>query len=939
MCTVSPSDLTLGHLNIFHLENKVTDVNVFLDQARMHHIFGVTESRLSSNVSDELLEIPNYTIFRRDSTVSGHTGIAVYIHDCIKHLTIRRFDLESVTVESIWFEVKVSKCPVMVGFVYRNPSSNFSWYDDFVVMMDKVQNIMHGQDIIILGDFNIDLQKNHSAWDSTISLFNLNQLIQSPTRVTVTSATLIDHIYVNNLNRVIIAEVKQTSMSDHFTVQCTLASKVPKVRSGTHSTIVYRSFKRFNETAFLSDLSNCSFDDIYKSSDPDVALQSFQKIFSTVYNKHAPIRNKRVKNVSIPPWFTIDIKIATNIRDKFKKEKNYSAFKQQRKYVKYLVRQAKKNYFNKLTVSNSVSNIWKALNTLTSKSFPDKAPKTGCFSASDFNHHFLSIAKHLTNTTAQKSKQYQYSNELKMFCSTKLSPQDTFYIPEIAVHEVGKYISNLGHKTSHGNDGLSNKILLLSLPYIVHHLTYIYNQSISNNYFPRLFKVAKVLPLPKRKNPSNLNDYRPISILPSLSKPLEKHVHKHLLQYLDQHELLHQQQSGFRPKHSCQTALTHFIDKLLTSINEKQLNGVVFLDFKKAFDLVNHEILLKKLSIYQIDSNTVAFFNSYLKDRTQSVIVNGISSPQGLVKTGIPQGSVLGPLLFNIYINDLPLCITPPEVSCDMFADDSSLVTSGTDLQRINDKLQLSLTEVSHWCSNNRMLLNPEKTKCMIITTRQKHQRQLLTLNLSVEDQVIQQVKEHRHLGILIDNEIKWEAHINSLTKSIAKNVYLLSRLKPVVNPEACYFFFNSYIMSKINYVSNVWDCCSDVHLNKLNSVYKRAVKILLKNVPMMNKQLLIPLSLTQHLKFNKCTLMHKIIHGKCPAYLEQNIGCYVRGNPHSRCGTLILPKPRIDLFKSSLTYSGTSCWNSLPKNLKEPLSTKTFKAKLQYYIRSNPTN
>lgn len=940
MSKMQTHDLTVGHLNVYHLENKVTDVNVFLDQTRICHIFGITESRLSPAVDDDVIAIPNYSLFRRDATHSGHTGIAVYVHDTMKAFTNRRFDLESVNVESIWLEVKVAKCPVILGFIYRNPSSNFGWYDDFVIMMDKVQDFARGRDIIILGDFNIDFQKPHPAWDSTISLFNLHQVIQSATRVTSSSSTLIDHIYVNNPDRVVSAQVHQTSISDHFAIQCTVACKIPTARTRTHSTITYRSYKHFNEVDFLHDLSECSFKEIYESNDPDEAVAAFHRIFLSVYDKHAPVRRKRVGNSSTPPWFTVIISIAIKIRDKLKKEKNYSAFKQQRKHVKFLVRQAKKTYFNRITTSESdnTSSIWKALNALTNKSFPGKSLKYDCFTATDFNNHFLSIAESLTNRLKQNSDQYECPVSLKSFCSDRLSQQDTFHIPQLTVYEVGKYISNLGQKNTHGCDGLSNKILLLSLPYTVHHLTYIYNLSISKSVFPTMFKTAKIIPLPKVKNPSDLNDYRPISILSSLSKPLEKHVHKHLLQYLDRHNLLHQNQSGFRPKHSCQTALTSLLDKLLTAINDKKINGIVFLDLKKAFDLVNHRILLEKLRVYQLDTNSVNFFESYLKERKQSVLVNGTFSNVGITKMGIPQGSVLGPLLFNLYINDLPLCISSSAISCDMFADDSSLHTYGVNSEHINDRLQTSLTEVSNWCTENNMLLNPEKTKSMIVATRQKHQRGLNPLTLSIDGQAIEQVTEHRHLGVVIDNQLKWEAHISSLSRSVAKNVYLLSRLKHVVSPEASYFFFHSHIMSRINYVSNVWDNCSEVHMKKLDSVHRRAVKHLngvLRNTRSHQYQLPAPLPLTKHLILNKCVLMHKIIFGKCPTYLHQTIVCYETRNPNSRNATLTLPKPRIDLYKSSLAYSGTHCWNNLPKHLKEPFSTTTFKEKLGQYMRA----
>ena len=931
--------LSIGHLNINSLPNKVPDLNVLLVDSCQSHIFGVTESRLHSDIKDETLMIPNYSIIRKDAVHHGHTGLAVYVHDLIKHATIRRTDLESDVIENLWFELKASKCSVLIAFIYRNPKSDSNWYNDFVTMMDSVENVEHGKDIILLGDFNVNMLKNNSSWDSTTSLFNLHQVIQSPTRVTNSTRTLIDHIYTNNPDRILHSKVHQTSMSDHFTVQCTLTSKIPKAQHKPQSIITYRSFKHFDACYFLHDLSNCSFKDIYCTDDPDKAFTSFIRLLCTIINRHAPIKKKRVKNTSLPPWLDSNIKAAMSLRDKFKKNKDYTKFKQQRTHVKFLVRQAKKNYFNTILKSNTnnVSSIWKAINSLNNKSFKKQPSASNSFSPNEFNDHFLSIANNLLDSMNQNPEHYVCSDQLKHFCSSKLKQQDTFDIPEISVHEVGKYISCLGQKSSEGCDGISNKILLLSLPYIVNHLTYLYNLSIKTNCFPNILKMAKVIPLPKVKTPSSINDYRPISILSALSKPIEKHIHKNLLQYLDNYSLLHSFQSGFRPKHSCQTALTHLFDQLLNAINRKDMNGVVFLDLKKAFDLVNHHILLKKLAAYQLSPNTILFIKSYLANRKQTVLLNNSLSYEGTITTGIPQGSVLGPLLFIIFINDLPLSVSSPDIMCDQFADDCTLQTAGTCVDHINSKLQTSLTEVNSWCHDNNMVLNPEKTKCMIITTRQKSQLRKPKLNLVMNNHSIEQVTEHRHLGITIDEHLNWDKHINALSKSAAKNVYLLSRLSHVASSDACFFFFHAHVMSLINYASNVWDNCNDTHLIRLNSIHRRALKVLHKISSGFKNEYMLwkPLSLKSHLKYNKCILMHKILHGKCPLYLDKTITSTLRSSPNSRHMTLILPKPRIDLFKSSLQYSGAFCWNSLPKHLKEPFSTKTFKNKLLLYLRS----
>ena len=190
------------------------------------------------------------------------------------------------------------------------------------------------------------------------------------------------------------------------------------------------------------------------------------------------------------------------------------------------------------------------------------------------------------------------------------------------------------------------------------------------------------------------------------------------------------------------------------------------------------------------------FFKSYISQRKQKVFVAGHYSPERSVEVGVPQGSVFLPLLFSIYINDLPLSISSTEVDCDMFADDSSLSASGNNIAAINAKLQPSIQEVTEWCFANAMLLNPEKTKSMVVATRQKHQRGIPPLRLEL-------VSEHRNFGVILDDQFRWQAH-NSITNAVAKNVYLLSRLRHFCNSEACNTFFHAHIMSRINYVSNV---------------------------------------------------------------------------------------------------------------------------------------
>merc|ERR1712074_218244 len=309
-----------------------------------------------------------------------------------------------------------------------------------------------------------------------------------------------------------------------------------------------------------------------------------------------------------------------------------------------------------------------------------------------------------------------------------------------------------------------------------------------------------------------------------LSKPLERHIHKYMYQHLDNNKLLHKYQSGFRPKHSCQTALVNLIDNWLSAINRSEFIGTVYLDFKKAFDLVNHKTLLIKLKQYFPQSKITEFIESYLTNRSQFVILNGKKSNRKEIQSGVPQGSVLGPLFFLVYINDLPLHLNK-QTENTLFADDSSLYTSNKHIASINNTLQDSLNKTSEWCNRNSMVIHPDKTKSMIIAPRQKQQLHKPTLNLTIGSSHIEQVKEHKLLGVFIDTHLTWNKHIETMIKKLSRHIFLLYKLRQFVQQKHLLLFFNAHIMSHLNYASTIWDGCSQDTFKKINSIHRRAVK------------------------------------------------------------------------------------------------------------------
>ena len=946
----------IGHLNVYHLPNKIADVCLLLNRTPRIHILGLSETWLSSKHADEILTIPNYQIFRRDSEQRGHTGLVAYIHNDVYPFTRRRFDLEPPNIECIWIEIKYSKSsPLLLGYVYRHPDSKDEWIDDFSEMMDAIQT--RNRNIILQGDFNFNLLESQPSWQSTFTSFGLTQLVSKPTR-TSTSTSLLDHIYTNNASLFTNVEVPEKSISDHFPTICTWKSKLPKLSKNGHTTINYRTFKHFNKEAFYHDLNLALFSNVFNSSDPDQALSTFYDAILPVINEHAPLRTKRVKSTVLPGWLTPDISAAQKHRDQLKaklkllykdnisllsdsaksqknaeREKVAQEYRKQRNKVTSLVRTSQKAYFSKMISDNKDSaSLWRGINYITQKS-RSKPQNNYAWSPESFNTHFLHYAESALHGNTSHND-YDIPSSLQNFCHSKLPKNASFEIPLLGVHEVGALISNMKNKKSMGPDKISPSLLKLSLPYVVEPMTYIYNLCIKHSIMPTALKTAQVLPLPKSKDISDLNNFRPISLISALSKPLERHIHKHLMAYFESHELFHPLQSGFRPHHSCQSAITHLCDTWLSAINQQKLAGAVFLDLKKAFDLVNHEILKKKLFVYLCNSSSMSFFDSYLENRSQFVSTNGNFSSNEKVIRGVPQGSVLGPLLFCIFINDLPLSISHPQVSCDIFADDTTLHSSAESVCHINKSLQSGLNDVSKWCTFNQMIIHPQKTKCMVITSRQKHQLRPLSLSLSIDNHPIEQVHKHKVLGVIIDDELCWANHIDLLSKKLARNIFLLNRLKFYIDSDARKVFFNAHCLSHINYASTVWSCAAQNHLVKLNSLYKRAIKIILpdKNLSTPEKQQVLDiLPLNKQLEFHKLISVFKTRISLTPDYITKLL---IKSNRYNSINYL-LPHTRIDLFKTSFSFSGALTWNSLPVSIKLSSTLSNFKTNLRHYLHT----
>ena len=914
----SKEGLRIAHLNINHATNKTDDISsLILNHGKPFHILGLSESRLTETIQDTDLDIPGYNIIRNDPSKSKETGILVYISESVNFKSLPH--LQTFGVESLWLEVKLKRtAPILIGFCYRNPTERINWMDNFSSMMDAVS--LESKEIILLGDFNIDLSKTNNQWTQVINSFNLHQLIKTPTRVTSHSQTIIDHIYVSNQHNATEACVPVYNCSDHYPVCVTWSKKGLKIPKPGHKTITFRCFSKFDEQLFLYELNNSKLPLTFNIMDPDLAVEFWIKSFTEIYNKHAPLKQIRVKHAPIPPWMTKDLKEAGYLRDLLKANGYEEESRQLRNAINSEKRRQKRKYYRNLLSSHkNPKSVWQAINQLSNKQCSSKSNIIKDISVDKLNNHFATVSNTIITTNNTK---YNDLKELQQFCQEKHITSE-LSIPSLCVFEVFNYLTQLKQSGTRGLDGIDSKILKLSAPVITDTLTYIYNLCIDKHYFPRAFKKAKVIPIYKSGNSSDPSNYRPISILSILSKPLEKHINKHTLHHLESNSLIHPCQSGFRHKHSCHTALINLIDKWLSSINESRCCAVLFIDFKKAFDMIDHNLLLRKLKLYGLASDTLALLQSYLTDRQQCVTISTFISDLTTIEYGVPQGSILGPLLFLLYINDLPLCI---KSMCDLFADDTTIHTTHKDIDTLANTLQESINDLTKWTELNHMSLHPQKTKCMLVTTRQKRQNLTHVLPpIYFKNEIIEQVSHHKVLGITIDCNLNWHQHISTLCKRTSQKVFQLSKIKHFLDQPSRKLFFLAHIQSSIDYASTIWDSASANALKPLQSLHKRALKLVLLTKLSLSSshytQLnILPLNL--RLEYNKGIMMHKIMTGHAPEILSSKFILNSSRNTNKLC----VPIPRIDMFKSSLSYSGCIIWNSLPDSIKLLQCLSTFR-------------
>ena len=622
------------------------------------NIIAISETKLSDN-NPLNVSIPGYSFLGVNSKTSAG-GVGLYVSENINFK--RRNDLDLGLLEGLencWIEIeRVKQKNVVIGCIYRHPSQNRECFHQ--AMKSKLEILNNEScEVYITGDINIDFFRyntDNQTSEYLDMLLNLGYLpiITKPTRITDHSATLIDHIYTNVPQKVVKSGICLAGITDHLPIFCTADNKLPIYEERKY----FRDFSRFKDELFINDLNNLNFINLV-SSDVNQSMNNILKALTKIRDKYAPLKkiSNSQKRLLKKPWISKCLLVSIKKRPKLFKShflcKDPDKIKQYKTYnnkLNKIKEQAKKNYFMAQFNLNkhNIKATWGLIGMLINRKKNSSASINQLFYNNRIYTDKRDICEHLNshfiNVGPRLAAQISDHRNLNPTQYITRSFGNSFMFRAINIQEVKDRIQNL--KINKASIGIPNKCIKLAANHIGEALTEVFNHSLVQGIMPDILKVSRVTPIDKGGDAVDPSNFRPISILNSFAQIFEKLVYSQVLTYLEKHDILNKFQFGFRKGRSTEQAIAEISDNLKRAVDNNLYTCGVFLDFAKAFDTVNHQILLKKLEAYGIRGIPLKWFTSYLFNRQQYVSVNSVESSKQTMKCGIPQGSSLGPLLF-----------------------------------------------------------------------------------------------------------------------------------------------------------------------------------------------------------------------------------------------------------------------------------------------------
>ena len=862
------NELRVFSLNIRSLYKNIAHFQEEIDAYRKYDILTLNEtncivSKLPNGINDLILEDFYEPILQNPARKSGRGGgLAIYINkrvcsaEQIESFTPNFENNGDMSGEFQFIKIHnckgFNKTKVIVN-AYRSPSKNVAKFTNLLDSVLRSLDRHSRKHTIFTGDLNVDLIKYERDLISqnliaVFEKYGFVQLVSRPTRVTDHSATLIDHVYTNDLTNTISCHVITVEISDHLATLTTLSLggshfRREKINKTNDSPAQGRKFNEASHLEFKNLIRRESWQDVLTHENADVQYEKFCEIYTQHYEAAYPLKNrgpKRKNERKDPkPWILPWLEDACArrqrlcyIKTKYPTTANCAAYTRLDKFCNKQINAAKAKYYKKIfdQYSDNSKKQWQLINGFLNRnnkniSGPIKLKdehgnilSTPSDVATRFNDYFSTIASNIKSQIG--ARQTFDPGGFDVFL--KDPSANSIYLRPVTPKEVHDMINKLKNKAT-----LDTKIGPMKIANddskFTNTLAEIVNTSFLQGVFPSTLKSARVVPIHKGGCKSDVINYRPISLLSSFSKIYEKLMHTRVLEFLDSNGSLFENQYGFRPGMSCEHAILNAQNTILHSLSRKQISVLLLLDYSKAFHVLEHSILLKRLEHYGIRDLALKWFESYLTDRHQFVTINGVDSCPRSIQYGIPQGSILGPLLFVIYINDLPNISNLAKFI--LYADDANIIVTGNTEEEVQLKLMQITTLLIKWVDCNGLALNLRKTHYIVFSSGRVDYSKI---NVNIAGTNIERVSEARFLGVIIDEKLTWSKHLAAVKIKMARYMGIMYKIKRFLPLKVRLQLYHSFVQSHLNYCSLAWGFAAKSKIDALFCKQKQGVRMVM---------------------------------------------------------------------------------------------------------------
>lgn len=937
---VSKKTLNIIHLNIRGITTNYDNLIIFLETFKIKFCDILILSECHKIGSERNFNIPGYSLYYDEGNFNAFDGILIYTKNYL-NVKICSLKLPTSYISLTKINLKINDVSYNIYALYRSPSSSVVMFlNDLEEFLDQDSS----QDVnIVIGDLNLNIRNNNDHnINKYLSIMNSKGFLPMYKNITrPDSGSCLDHIFLKEKSKTHLCNfsgfVIDFDITDHYACMLNVSnSNERNITQNTQNFIKILDYDRLVTLAHEVDWNlTMSYNDTQEATE---YLVNTLKTIVTNSETTKIIKNKYKK---LKSWITNAIITSIRNRDKMKMQLRHNSspekiiqYKNYRNKLNKIINITKNSYYNNEIMENktNLKKVYKIVSEATNEKEKTKNENLKIFNDNNLllledkeiadytNNFFVSIGQEMANKIKKPAQKI----------NTKTSNSSMFLSP-VQEEEILKYIGNLKNNCSAGIDKISTKVIKILHIFLIKPLCHIINRIFITGKVPDHFKTSIVTPVYKNSgSKENISNYRPISVINNFAKVFEKSLNYRLYKFLVTNNILSPNQFGFIEKLSTTDAMYQLVKEVTKNLDNNKKTLAVFIDLAKAFDTVSHDQLLETLERYGARGTVSEVFESYLKDRKQYVkIGNSLSDPRE-IKTGVPQGTVLGPLLFNVYIN--ALCNLDINGRILAYADDTVIIFVGDTWEEAQSLLKTGMDKVKLYLNCFKLTLNESKTNYIAFSLTSSNRPVFSEIKINSFSSPIKEVKNTKYLGIMVDCNLKWDKHCDYVCQKIRFLIHKFYLLRAILNYKLIITFYKTLVEPLLSYGIFVWGGAYNSNLESLKTIQNYIIKVMLRKPKLYSTRLIYNNDIINIRTIYICTICN---------YLYKNISKqqYVTHKYSTRSianSLLNIPRSNKTINQRFVDYFAPKIFNQIPKNIREIKNFCSYKKKCRQYVTNN---